>query len=321
MSAPNDAALREFFAASLHGHLAPLRAWLEDPRVSEIAVNGPGRVFVERSGRFEVASVTFEQGALETIIRAVAQFMGRRSGDDLSRLDARLPNGERLTAVQPPVSRFPCLSIRKASNQAYTLDDLVAMQALDASQARALSGAVRARRNLLVSGGTGSGKTTLLRALCQRIEPQERIIVLEDTRELNLDNPHLLEMEARGCTVAELIHTSLRMRPDRVILGEIRSGPDASDFLTALNLGHDGGLGTVHASSARLALSRLENLLLGVRGESVPLRAIRMEVCTAVQCVVQVSRGSDGRRRVTEIVEVQPGLDDRGDVIVQPMRL
>jgi len=321
VSATSNEALHEFFAASLGSHLAPLQDLLQDPRVTEIAVNGRDRVYVERSGRFEPAAVRFEPDALETIIRAVAQFMGRRSGEDLSRLDARLPGGERFTAVQPPVSQHPCISIRKASSRAYSLEDLVAMRALDQRQAEALSAVVRDRRNLLVSGGTGSGKTTLLRALCQRIDPGDRVMVLEDTRELNLDNPHLVSLEARGCTLAQLIHTSLRMRPDRVILGEIRSGADANDFLTALNLGHDGGLGTVHASSARLALSRLENLLLSVRGESVPLRAIRMEVCTAVQCVVQVARGSDGRRRVSEIVEIHPGLDDRGDVVLAPLRV
>ncbi len=317
MSAVVNDGMREFFAASLSAHLAPMRSLLEDPSVTEIAVNGAETIFVERGGRFERSALRLGPETLQAIVRAVAQFVGKRSGEDLSRLDARLPSGERFTAVQPPVSRHTCLSIRKASHRTYTLDDLVGMGTLSGLEAERLQTIVRAHRNVLVSGGTGSGKTTLLRAMCGCIEPHERIIVLEDTRELNLEHPHLVDLEARGCSVAELIHTSLRMRPDRVILGEIRSGADASDFLTALNLGHDGGLGTVHASSARLALSRLENLLLSVRGESIPLRAVRMEVCTAVHAVVQIARTPEGRRQVTEIVEVHPGLDDRGDVILR----
>jgi pilus assembly protein CpaF len=292
--------------------LGPLEVLLEDESVEEVMVNGGGQVYVERAGHIERVPVHFddEDQVRNTIERILAP-LGRRV-DELSPMaDARLPDGSRVNVVIPPLAvDGPALSIRRFPASRPDPEALVGLGTLTRQQVRRLEEAVEARRSILISGGTGSGKTTLLNALAAFIDPAERIVTIEDAAELNLGQPHVVRLESRPpsiegrgeVTIRDLLKNALRMRPDRIVIGEVR-GPEALDLLTALNTGHDGALSTVHASSAGDALDRIEVLSL-MAGIGLPLEVISAQLRRGIDLVVHISRESDGSRRVTGIEEV-----------------
>jgi len=292
--------------------LGPLEVLLEDPTVQEVMVNGPGLVYVERGGRIEPAGVSFEdEEQLRNTIERILAPLGRRV-DELSPMaDARLPDGSRVNVVIPPLAvDGPAVSIRRFPGKRPTIADLVAWGTLDERQAGRLEEEVASRRSILISGGTGSGKTTLLNALSGFIAERERIVTIEDAAELCLAQPHVVRLESRPpsiegrgeVTIRDLLRNALRMRPDRILIGEVR-GPEALDLLTALNTGHDGALSTVHASSAGDALARIEVLAL-MADVGLPLDVIGAQLRRGIDLVVHISRTADGGRVVTGIEEV-----------------
>jgi pilus assembly protein CpaF len=292
--------------------LGPLEPLLSDPRVDEVMVNGPGSVYVERGGRVEATDVTFESEAelLHAIERILAP-VGRRVDEASPLCDARLPDGSRVNAVVPPLSLSgPCLTIRRFRREGFSLRDLVANATLPAEAGDLLALAVAARASILVSGGTGSGKTTTLNALSGAIPGGERIVTIEDAAELRLRQRHVVRLEARPAnlegrgevTIRQLVRNALRMRPDRIVVGEVR-GPEALDMLQALNTGHDGSLTTVHANSSVDALRRVETLAL-MAGVGLPHAAVREQVASALDLVVHQDRAGDGSRAVRSISEV-----------------
>jgi pilus assembly protein CpaF len=291
--------------------LGPLRPLVEDDSLTEIMVNGPHLVYVERDGRLEETAVRFaDADELLAVIQNIVRAVGRRIDAADPLCDARLLDGSRVAASIPPVAlNGPLLTIRKFARDPLRIDDLVRLGTLDDDTAELLNAAVLARCNLIVSGGTGSGKTTLLNVLSGFIPSSERIVTIEDAAELQLHQRHVCTLEARpegrdqaGISIRELLHHSLRMRPDRIVVGECRGG-EALDMLQAMNTGHDGSLTTIHANSPRDCLSRLETLVL-MAGVDLPLRAIRQQVAGALDVVVQLSRLRDGSRRVTSVTEV-----------------
>jgi pilus assembly protein CpaF len=292
--------------------LGPLEALLADPAVEEVMVNGPDLVYVERGGAIEPTDVSFgnEEELRNTIERILAP-LGRRVDELSPMVDARLADGSRVNVVLPPLAvDGPALSIRRFGARRPGPDDLVAMGTLARAEMGILAEAVRERRSILVSGGTGSGKTTLLNALSSCISAGERVVTIEDAAELRLQQPHVVRLESRPAgvegrgevSIRDLLRNALRMRPDRIVIGEVR-GPEALDLLTALNTGHEGALSTVHANSSAEALSRLETLAL-MAGLGLPHEAVAEQVRRGIDLVVQLQRGSDGSRRVTEIAEV-----------------
>ena len=292
--------------------LGPLEELLADPRVEEVMVNGPDRVYVERGGRIEPTRIAFEsEGALRDSIERILAPLGRRV-DELSPMaDARLADGSRVNVIIPPLAvDGPALSIRRFTALRPDPDELVASDTLTADLREVLAGAVRERRSLLVSGGTGSGKTTLLNALSSYIDPLERVVTIEDAAELRLRQPHVVRLESRPAsvegrgevTIRDLLRNALRMRPDRIVIGEVR-GPEALDLLTALNTGHDGALSTVHANSPEDALRRMETLAL-MAGIGLPHAAIRDQVRRGIELVVHLVRDCEGARRVVALGEV-----------------
>jgi pilus assembly protein CpaF len=292
--------------------LGPLEELLADPRVEEVMVNGPDRVYVERGGRIEPTRIAFEsEGALRDSIERILAPLGRRV-DELSPMaDARLADGSRVNVIIPPLAvDGPALSIRRFTALRPDPDELVGSGTLTADLREVLAGAVRERRSLLVSGGTGSGKTTLLNALSSYIDPLERVVTIEDAAELRLRQPHVVRLESRPAsvegrgevTIRDLLRNALRMRPDRIVIGEVR-GPEALDLLTALNTGHDGALSTVHANSPEDALRRMETLAL-MAGIGLPHAAIRDQVRRGIELVVHLVRDGDGARRVVALGEV-----------------
>lgn len=299
----------------------PIEPYLADESVSEVMVNGPNRVYVERRGRLASVPVRFiNDDSLMRVIERIVSPLGRRIDEGVPMVDARLPDGSRVNAIIPPLSLVgPVLTIRKFAKQRFSMDRLVEIGALTSGMAEFLRICVHYRKNIIVSGGTGSGKTTFLNALSEAIPAEERIVTIEDAAELKLVQPHVISLEARPAnvegrgeiTIRELVRNSLRMRPDRIIVGECRGG-EALDMLQAMNTGHDGSLTTGHANSPRDLLSRLEVMVL-MAGMDLPVRAIREQISSAVDIVVQQTRFSDGRRRVTSIVEVD-GME--GDVIL-----
>ena len=300
--------------------LGPIEPLLSDPSVSDILVNGPFQVFAERRGKIEATDVQFDNEAhLLRVIDRIVSRIGRRVDEMSPMVDARLPDGSRVNAVIPPLSiDGPLLSIRRFAVVPFTVQDLIGFGALTAGMAELIQGLVKARVNLLVSGGTGSGKTTLLNVMSSSIPADERIITIEDAAELQLQQPHVVRMESRPPNIEgkgeisqrDLLRNSLRMRPDRIIMGEVR-GAEVLDMLQAMNTGHDGSMTTIHANSARDALTRLEHML-GMAGLKAESRSIRQQISAALSVVIQVSRLSDGQRKVTSLQEIT-GLE--GDVI------
>jgi pilus assembly protein CpaF len=307
------------FAQTLRGFLAPVTAYLDDPAVSEIMINGHATIYVERGGRIERTTARFaSEEALYTALRNLAQFVGRHFGPDQPVLEARLPDGSRVEAVVPPAAPDgPVVSIRRFSRQPLTMDRLVRLGALTRDAADTLAALLACRQNVVVSGGTASGKTSMLNALSAFVDPDERIVVIEDARELDLQQPHVVHLEAqppdargRGqVTVRRLFQATLRLRPDRIVVGEIRGG-ESLDLVQAMTSGHGGCMTTVHATHPLDALSRLETMAL-MSDVALPLRALRAQVASAVDFVVHTARLADGARCVTHISEVL-GQDDSG---------
>jgi pilus assembly protein CpaF len=292
--------------------LGPLEPLLADPRVDEVMVNGASEVWVERAGRLERTAVRFGgAGELMHSIERILAPLGRRVDEASPLCDARLPDGSRVNVVIPPLALSgPCLTIRKFRRQGFSLEDLVANGTLAAPLAEMLARCVRARASVLVSGGTGSGKTTTLGALSAAIPDGERIVTIEDAAELRLRQRHVVRLESRPAnvegrgevTIRALVRNALRMRPDRIVVGEVR-GPEALDMLQALNTGHEGSLTTVHANSPEDALRRVETLAL-MAGVGLPHVAVREQVASALQLVVHQARAPSGERRVESVAEV-----------------
>ena len=300
--------------------LGPLEILLADDTVSDIMVNGPTQVYVERKGKLQITDVSFRDNAhVMSICTRIVSRIGRRVDETSPLCDARLPDGSRVNIIIPPLALDgPSISIRKFAKHKITLDVMERQQNLSPEMATVLKIAGRCRLNILISGGTGSGKTTLLNALSRMIDHGERIVTIEDAAELQLQQPHVVRLETRPpnlegtgeVTQRDLVKNALRMRPDRIILGEIRSG-EALDMLQAMNTGHDGSLGTIHANRPREALTRLENMV-AMTGIKLPHEAVRAQIAGALNMIVQVSRMRDGVRRITHISEVV-GME--GDII------
>jgi pilus assembly protein CpaF len=299
-------------ADDILGH-GPLERLLADDTVTEIMVNGAHDVWVERQGRLYETTVRFnDESHLRRIINKIVAQVGRRIDESSPMVDARLPDGSRVNAVIPPLSLSgPLITIRKFGTYRLGMDDLIRLGTLTVETVEFLKRCVHAELNVLISGGTGTGKTTMLNALSTAIPESDRIVTIEDAAELRLNQRHVLRLEARpqniegegAVTIRELVRNSLRMRPDRIVVGEVR-GAEALDMLQAMNTGHDGSLCTVHANAPRDALSRIETMVL-MAGYELPVRAIRNQVASALDLIVHLERMEDGGRRVTSITEVQ----------------
>jgi pilus assembly protein CpaF len=313
LSAADKAQLIQDVSDDILGY-GPIDRLLKDDEVTEVMVNGPGSVFVERFGKIEETEATFvDEQHLRRIIDKIVGQVGRRIDEATPLCDARLPDGSRVNAVIHPLAiGGPFLTIRKFSRDPYQIDDLIRFGTLNPASARFLQALVVGRLNIIVSGGTGTGKTTTLNVLSSFIPNDERIVTVEDAKELQLHQEHRPpNIEGKGqITIRDLVRNSLRMRPDRIVVGECRGG-EALDMLQAMNTGHDGSLTTVHANSPRDTLARLETLVL-MAGFDLPVRAIREQMASAIDCIVQLTRLRDGTRRITHITEVQ-GME--GDVI------
>ena len=320
LSRSDRARLFESIAADILG-FGPLQELLNDPEISEIMVNGPKKVYVEKRGKIQLTDVTFvdEQHVLRVIDRIVAP-LGRRIDESSPMVDARLPDGSRVNAVIRPIALCgPTISIRKFRKEGITIDDLIRFGSLTSEMAEFLSACVRASLNIVVSGGTGSGKTTMLNVLSSFIPDDERIITVENAAELQLRQEHVVPLESRPpnvegkgeISIRDLVINTLRMRPERIVVGECRGG-EALEMLQAMNTGHDGSMTTLHANSPRDAIARIETMCL-MAGMDLPVRAIREQIASAVNLIVQLARLKDGSRKVIYITEVQ-GME--GDVVV-----
>jgi pilus assembly protein CpaF len=301
--------------------LGPLQPLLDDDTIADIMVNGPDRVFVEKAGRVTLSNVRFrDAGHVANICQRIAAAIGRRIDESSPMVDARLMDGSRVNIVFPPLALDgPYISIRKFTKRKMDFARLVAHGSCTPQVARILEIAGRARLNVIISGGTGSGKTTLMNAMSRMIDPAERVITIEDAAELQLQQPHIVRMETRPASLEgrgeinqrDLVKNALRMRPDRVIIGEVRSA-EAFDMLQAMNTGHDGSMSTIHANNTRDALTRIENMVqMGNMG--LPSKAIKTQIVGAVDLIVQVERHRDGGRRITQVTDIV-GLE--GDVVV-----
>ncbi len=290
----------------------PLEPLLAEDGVCDILVNGPHAVYVERNGRLELSDVRFRDEAhLMEVIHQIVRAMGRRVDVGSPMVDARLPDGSRVNAIIPPVAlRGPCLSIRRFGRHPYHFADLVRFGSLTIDILRYLAALVHARLNIIVSGASGAGKTTLLNCLTSFIEPYERIVTIEDSAELQLQQPHVVPLETRPpdlrglgeVTARDLVRNALRMRADRIIVGEVRS-TEALDMLQAMNTGHDGSISTLHANSPRDCLRRLEMMVL-MAGIEMPIKAVRQQVSSAINAMLHVSRMPDGSRKLTRVTEI-----------------
>ena len=313
------------FSESLRAFLKPVVPFLDDPEVSEILINGPKEVWVERRGKLHRTEIVFTEEGLLAAARNMAQYVGRPLTEERPRLDARLPDGSRIHVVLAPVARRgTTISIRKFFAEKLTVDRLIKLGSVTRRVARLLEAAVGLRLNIVVSGGTGSGKTSLLNVLTQFIAADERILTIEDSAELQLTQPHIVSFESRPADrlgkgevdIGDLLHSALRLRPDRIVVGEVRGG-ECFHLLQAMNTGHGGTLTTAHANTPVDTLRRLESLCL-LSGVELPLIAVRAQVASAVHLVVCCERFADGSRKVTHISEVLP-LDERGEYRVQEL--
>jgi pilus assembly protein CpaF len=297
--------------------LGPIEPLMQDPSVSDVLVNGPKLVYIERRGKLERTKVIFRDDAhLLQIIDRIVSAVGRRIDESSPMVDARLADGSRVNAIIPPLALDgPVLSIRRFATDPFKMSDLIEFGTLTPALAEFVRAAVQARLNVLVSGGTGAGKTTLLNVLSNAIPSSERIVTIEDSAELQLQQDHVVRLETRppnmegagAVTQRDLVRNALRMRPDRIVVGEVR-GPEVLDMLQAMNTGHDGSLSTVHANSARDALSRLETMVL-MSGMTLPLRAMRDYIASALDMVIHVGRLSDGTRKVLRVAEIS-GMEE-----------
>lgn len=298
--------------------LGPIEPLLRDDSIADILINGPRSIYVERGGKLELTPLHFRSDAhVLHVAQRIASSIGRRVDESSPMLDARLLDGSRVNVIIPPLSlKGPCISIRKFSKGVMDFSKYVQMGTVSPDLSRALEIAARCRLNIIISGGTGSGKTTLLNALSRMIDGGERIITIEDAAELQLQQAHVLQLETRPSNMEgqgeilqrDLVKNALRMRPDRIIVGEVRGG-EAFDMMQAMNTGHNGSMSTVHANSARDALGRIENMVLQAN-VSLPTRAIRGQMTSAIDLIIQTERMRDGVRRVTEVVEVAALVED-----------
>jgi pilus assembly protein CpaF len=298
----------------------PIQGYLADPEVTEVMVNGTNAIYVERAGRLQRTDARYlSDDHVRRVIERIVAEVGRRIDESSPMVDARLPDGSRVNAIIPPLAvSGPTITIRKFSRDPYGVADLVEFGTFTEEMAEFLSACVEGRMNVLVTGGTGTGKTTMLNVLSSFIPEDERIVTIEDAVELQLDQDHVVTLESRPpniegrgeVTIRDLVRNALRMRPDRIIVGEVR-GAETLDMLQAMNTGHEGSLSTVHANSPRDAMSRLETMVL-MAGMDLPLRAIRDQIASALDVIVHLQRGKDGRRRVVSIAEIH-GME--GDVI------
>jgi len=302
----------EIYERTVLAHFAPIRAFLEDPSVSEVMINGPNQIYIERKGRLELVNARFSnKEALMSALRNVSQYIGKLIDEEHPILEGRLPDGSRLEAVMPPANPDgPCVAIRRFFRETLTIERLIEFGSLSPLAAQALEAFVIAKINLVVAGGTGSGKTSLLNALSGLIPASERVIAIEDSRELQLQQAHVVQLEARpadprgrgAVSIRDLFRATLRLRPDRVIVGEIRGG-EALDIVQAMTSGHGGCMGTLHASYPRDTMNRLETMAL-MNDIGLPLSALRAQIGSGLQLIVQVARLQDGSRQVTHITEV-----------------
>jgi len=299
----------------------PIQPLLEDPEISEVMVNGSKHIYIEKKGKLIKTNITFEDdNAVMKVIDRIILPLGRRVDQDSPCVDARLPDGSRVNAIVPPVSiDGPTITIRRFERGRLSINQLIELGSITAHMAELVRACVIARLNIIISGGTGSGKTTLLNVLSSYIPEEERIVTIEDAAELRLQQDHIVRLETKPANVEgagavvirDLVRNALRMRPDRIVVGEVRGG-EALDMLQAMNTGHDGSLTTLHANSPRDALSRLETMCM-MSGMDMPLKVIRTQIASAVDLIIQISRLKDGTRKVTAITEVA-GME--GDTIV-----
>jgi pilus assembly protein CpaF len=311
---------KEVFEQSLLKFLEPVRPFLDDATVSEVMINGPDQIFVERKGKLYLTDARFSsREALTAALRNLAQFVGRHIDEHRPILEARLPDGSRVEAVLPPAAPDgPMVAIRRFAKETLTVDRLLSFGSFTPDAAQLLQAIVAVKQNIIVAGGTGSGKTSMLNALTGFIPADERIVVIEDTREVQCQQPHVVQMEARPpdargrgqVSIRDLFKATLRMRPDRIVVGEIR-GAEALDLVQAMTSGHGGCLSTVHATYPTDTMNRLETMAM-MSDVQMPLNALRAQVASAVDFIVQTSRLRDGSRCVTHIAEVQGYEPDRG---------
>lgn len=303
---------REVYEETLLQFFAPIRPYLDDASVSEIMINGPEQIFIERKGRLELTNARFDsREALMAVLRNAAQFVGKHVDEQRPILEGRLPDGSRIEAVLPPAApEGPFVSIRRFFKETLTVDRLIGFGALTPDAAAALQALVISKLNVVVAGGTGSGKTSMLNALSAYIPEGERVIVIEDSKEVQLQRLHVLQLEARppdargqgAVTIRDLFRATLRMRPDRLVVGEVRGG-EALDIVQAMTSGHGGCLTTLHATFPRDTLSRLETMCM-MSDVDMPLLAMRIQIASGINIIVQVARLQDGSRKITHITEV-----------------
>lgn len=315
---------QSLFEDALEEFLRPIAKVLSDPAITEVMINGHKEIFVEKKGKIYKTDLKFDsEAALLAAIRNISQFVGNPISENEPILDARLPDGSRICAVIPPCAKNgPTMAIRKFSKEKLGLKDLIAFDSMTKEMAMFLDVAVVLKRNILVSGGTGSGKTTMVNVLTTRIPGNERVLIIEDTAELQVKSNHVVRFETKHAdhegqgeiTIQDLVKASLRLRPDRIIVGEVR-GAEALDLIQAMNTGHDGSMGTLHANNPTQGLNRLETLCM-IADTGVPAHVIRAQVCDAIHLVVQASRLRDGSRKVTHISECL-GVNERDQYVLK----
>ena len=304
--------LDDIFSQTLQEHLAPIQPALSDAAVSDILVNGATEIYIEKQGRLFRTDMKFaDEAALDAAVRNVAQFVGKTVTAEEPLLDARLPDGSRVTVIMPPVARTGIyLAIRKFQREVMHMQRLIQLDTLDTESAQFLTACVMSARNMIVCGGTGSGKTSLLNVISAAIPQDQRILVLEDSSELQLQQPHMISLETRPedrfghgqVTMRDLLRASLRMRPDRIVIGEVR-GPEALDLIQAMTSGHRGSMSTAHANNPFDCLARLETLCM-MSDVDLPLHALRSQIASSIDLIVHIARFPDGSRKVTYITEV-----------------